>query len=206
MKLFSRRKSDRFTQLLIKQAECTVDGMQMLLKYMKDPGEELAQRVTEIEKEADEVRRILIDELNRTFVTPLDREDIFALSLTVDDVLDYADTTVDEMHMLEVHPNPFIERMVSLLAQAAREIYNGILRLEDHPNVANEHAVRAKALENRVETVYREAIADLFQMPRDIDHVVEMLKLREIYRHLSNAADRGDAAANVIGDIVVKKM
>jgi predicted phosphate transport protein (TIGR00153 family) len=206
MKLFSRRKTDRFTQLLIKQAEHTVDGMQMLLKYMKNPGEELAQRVTEIEKEADEVRRILIDELNQTFVTPIDREDIFALSLTVDDVLDYADSTVDEMHMLDVQPNPFIERMVSLLAQAAREIYNGILRLEDHPNVANEHAVRAKALENRVETVYREAIADLFQMPRDIDHVVEMLKLREIYRHLSNAADRGDAAANVIGDIVVKKM
>ena len=206
MKLFRRRKSDRFIQLLIKQAEFTVDGMQMLLKYVKDPGEDLAQRVTEIEKEADEVRRILIDELNRTFVTPIDREDIFALSLTVDDVLDYADTTVDEMYMLDVHPNPFIERMVSLLAQAAREIYNGILRLEDHPNVANDHAVRAKALENRVETVYREAIADLFQMPRDIDHVVEMLKLREIYRHLSNAADRGDAAANVIGDIVVKQM
>jgi uncharacterized protein Yka (UPF0111/DUF47 family) len=66
--------------------------------------------------------------------------------------------------------------------------------------------VRAKALENRVETVYREAIADLFRMPRDVDHIVEMLKLREVYRHLSNAADRGDAAANVIGDIVVKRM
>jgi uncharacterized protein Yka (UPF0111/DUF47 family) len=80
------------------------------------------------------------------------------------------------------------------------------MRLEDHPNVATEHAVRAKALENRMETVYREAIAHLFQLPRDVDHVVEMLKLREIYRHLSNAADRGDSAANIIGDIVVKKM
>jgi hypothetical protein len=57
-----------------------------------------------------------------------------------------------------------------------------------------------------METVYREAISDLFGMPRDIDHVVDMLKLREIYRHLSNAADRGDEAANVLGDIVVKKM
>jgi len=162
--------------------------------------------VTQLEKEADEVRRILIDELNKTFVTPIDREDIFALSLTIDDVLDYADTTVEEMHMLGVQPNAFMERMVSLLTDAAREIYMGVQRLEDHPNVANDHAVRAKALENRMETVYREAIADLFAMPRDIDHVVEMLKLREIYRHLSNAADRGDAAANVIGDIVVKKM
>jgi uncharacterized protein Yka (UPF0111/DUF47 family) len=70
--------------------------------------------------------------------------------------------------------------------------------------VANEHAMRAKALENRVERVYREAVADLFADPRDIDHVVRMLKLREIYRHLSNAADRGDQAANAIADVVVK--
>ncbi len=206
MSIFSRKKTNRFIELLIKQAEYSVMGMQKLLEYVKEPSETLATAVTQLEKEADEVRRILIDELNKTFVTPIDREDIFALSLTIDDVLDYADTTVEEMHMLGVQPNAFMERMVSLLTDAAREIYMGVQRLEDHPNVANDHAVRAKALENRMETVYREAIADLFAMPRDIGHVVEMLKLREIYRHLSNAADRGDAAANVIGDIVVKKM
>ena len=206
MKILGRKKQNRFLELLIKQAEFTVEGMQALLSYVKEPNEGLSQKVTQIEKDADEVRRILIDELNRTFVTPFDREDIFALSLTIDDVLDYADTTVEEMYMLDIVPNTFIERMVSLLTDAAREILAGVLRLEDHPNVANDHAVRAKALENRVETVYREAIADLFRMPRDIDHVVEMLKLREIYRHLSNAADRGDQAANVIGDIVVKRI
>ncbi len=206
MSIFSRKKTNRFIELLVKQAEYSVMGMQKLLEYVKEPSEAIAMAVTQLEKEADEVRRILIDELNKTFVTPIDREDIFALSLTIDDVLDYADTTVEEMHMLGVQPNAYMERMVSLLTDAAREIYMGVQRLEDHPNVANDHAVRAKALENRLETVYREAIADLFAMPRDIDHVVEMLKLREIYRHLSNAADRGDVAANVIGDIVVKKM
>ncbi len=96
--------------------------------------------------------------------------------------------------------------MVSLLSQAAYEIYQGVLRLEDHPNVAVDHAVRAKALENRTETVYREALADLFADANDIEDVVNLLKLREVYRHLSNAADRGDEAANVIGDIVVKKL
>lgn len=206
MSIFSRKKPNRFTELLIKQAEYAVEGMQQLLNYVREPSESIAQNVTQIEKHADEVRRILIDELNQTFVTPMDREDIFALSLTIDDVLDYADTTVEEMHMLQVEPNAFIERMVSLLTDAAREIHMGVMRLDDHPSVANDHAVRAKALENRMETVYREAIADLFAMPRDIDHVVQMLKLREIYRHLSNAADRGDQAANVLGDIVVKKM
>ena len=77
-------------------------------------------------------------------------------------------------------------------------------RLEDNKAVAAEHAQRAKALENRVESVYREALADLFSEAEDIDDVVNMLKNREVYRHLSNAADRGDEAANVIADIVVK--
>jgi hypothetical protein len=171
---------------------------------MQQPGESLVEQLSKLEKDADEVRRILIDELNRTFVAPFDREDIFSLSLTIDDMLDYANSTLDEMLMLKVKPNPYLERIVSLLAEAAMEIYRGVLRLEDHPNVANEHAVRAKALENRVEHVYREALVDLFSAPKDLDGVMKILKLREIYRHLSNAADRGDQAANVIGDIVVK--
>ncbi|HZD57205.1 MAG TPA: DUF47 family protein [Anaerolineales bacterium] len=206
MKLFSRKKKkqNRFLELLSHQAEYTVRGMEALKQYMKDQDDTLAEQVSVIETEADEVRRILIDELNRTFVTPFDREDIFALSLTIDDILDYAESTVDEMVMLKVKPNTFLERMVSLLHDAAMEINRGVLRLSDHPNVANDHAVRAKALENRVESVYREALADLFRDPEDLNDVMEILKLREIYRHLSNAADRGDQAANVIGDIVVK--
>ena len=206
-KLFSRRKKpNRFLELLVQQAEYTVHGMEALKEYMKEQDDTLAERVSRIESEADEVRRILIDELNRTFVTPFDREDIFALSLTIDDILDYAESTVDEMVTLKVEPNHYLERMVSLLYDAAVEIYRGVERLEDHPNVANDHAVRAKALENRVESVYREALADLFDDAEgtDNDTIIKILKQREVYRHLSNAADRGDEAANVIADIVVK--
>jgi uncharacterized protein len=205
MQLFSRKKKrNRFLDLLIQQAEYTVEGMETLRQYMREPDESLVDKVNQLEKEADEVRRILIDELNHTFVTPFDREDIFALSLTIDDILDYANTTLDEIEIFEIQPNTYIERMISLLAEAAMEINRGVHRLQDHPNVANDHAVRAKALENRVEHVYREALADLFVTPDDLDGVMRILKLREIYRHLSNAADRGDQAANVIGDIVVK--
>jgi predicted phosphate transport protein (TIGR00153 family) len=199
-----KRKPDRFTQLLIEQANFTVQGIDGLVAYMREPTEQAVAAVRRIEKEADEVRRILIDELNRTFVTPLDREDIFHLSRTIDDILDYAYSTVDEMEVLQVRPNSYLQRMVSLMRDAAEEIRMAMLRLRDHPSVASDHAVRAKALENRMEGVYREAIAALFQGPQDVEHVVEMLKLREIYRHLSNAADRGDEAANVISDAVVK--
>jgi len=201
--LFKPRQ-DKFLGLLIEQATKTLEGMEALEDYMKNANEETAKRVTKAEKEADEVRRILIDELLHTFITPFDREDIFALSRAIDDIIDYGYTTVDEMEILDVEPNPHLQHMVSKLRKAAEEIHLGVLRLKDHPNVANDHAVRAKALENQVEQIYREAIADLFKGPKNVKQVVKMLKLREIYRHLSNCADRGDEAANIIGDIVVK--
>ncbi|HNT23265.1 MAG TPA: DUF47 family protein [Anaerolineales bacterium] len=208
MKWFNRKskKPNRFLDLLVQQAELTVKGMEILKQYMAEPDEGLREQLDKVEKEADEVRRILIDDLNHTFVTPFDREDIFSLSLAIDDMVDYANSTLDEMVMLKVKPNQYLARIASLLSDAAVEINRSVLRLEDHPNVANDHAVRAKALENRVEYVYRESLVDLFSAPKDLDGVMKILKLREIYRHLSNAADRGDQAANVIGDIVVKWM
>ena len=150
-----------------------------------------ADAVRQCEEDADEIRRILISELNRTFVTPFDREDISALSRAIDDIMDYAWSTVQEMEMLHVTPTPHLLRMVSLLREAAGEVHLAMLRIKDHPSVAAEHAQRAKALENRVEHVYREAIADLFDGPAGPKRVIVILKMREIYRHLSNAADRG---------------
>ena len=201
---FFKPRQSNFIRLLQEQAAITLKGLEQLEAYMDSRDEKYAQAVERSEKEADEVRRILVDELNRTFVTPIDREDIFALSRTIDDILDYAYSTVDEMHILQIEPNSYLKRMTSLLREAATEIHLAMERLQEHPNVAAEHAQRAKALENRVERVYREAIADLFSGPEDVHHVMDMLKLREVYRHLSNAADRGDETANVISDIVVK--
>jgi predicted phosphate transport protein (TIGR00153 family) len=203
MKIFKSRQ-DNFLRLLIEQAAITLKGLDLLKAYMQTHDASTAEEITATEKEADEVRRILIDELNRTFITPIDREDIFTLSRSIDDVLDYANSTVSEMSILDVKPTSFMVRIASLLRDAACELHLAMQRLKEHPSVAIEHAQRAKALENRVEQVYREALADLFSGPEDVHHVVQMLKQREVYRHLSNAADRGDEAANAIADIVVK--
>jgi uncharacterized protein len=201
--LFKPRQ-DNFLRLLTEQSEYAVKGLESLLTYMSCGDRNAADAVRQYEKEADEVRRILIDELNRTFVTPMDREDIFALSRAVDDILDYAYSTVGEMTVLCVSPNEHLQQIVSLLRDAAVEVHMAMKQLKAHPRVATDHAQRAKALENRVESAYREAVAALFRGPATPEQIVEMLKLREIYRHLSNAADRGDEAANIISDIVVK--
>ena len=200
---FKKRES-KFIELIRAQSSLTLEGLDALKTYMQAMDRKAAVDLSSKEKEADEARRILIDELNQTFVTPFDREDIFQLSRSIDDVLDYAYSTVSEMEILKVEPTPYMQRIASLLRDAAHELVMAVNCLGEHPRVSNDHAQRAKALENRVEDVYREAIADLFSGAEDIPHVVKMLKLREVYRHLSNAADRGDEAANVIADIVVK--
>jgi len=202
-RLFKRRPNV-FLKLIHDQAALTLEGLEALKTFLSTQDPAASALLDAKEKEADEARRILIDELNKTFITPFDREDIFALSRTIDDILDYAYSTVSEMEILKVKATPFMQRMASLLRDAAFELSMAVNTLEEHPAVANDHAQRAKALENRVEAVYREALADLFSGAEDLKHVVKMLKLREVYRHLSNAADRGDEAANVVADIVVK--
>lgn len=199
-------RPNKFTQLLIEQTRLTVKGLGLLKVYLEQRDPETARQISKTEKEADEVRRILIEELMRTFVTPFDREDIFNLSREIDDVLDYANTTVDEMEILDVDPTPYMQRMADLLYEAAMDIELAVERLQDrHSAVASGHVQKAKTLENRVESVYREALADLFG-GKDVSNkrIMKLLKVREIYRHLSNAADREDDAANVIGDIVMK--
>jgi uncharacterized protein Yka (UPF0111/DUF47 family) len=178
--------------------------MEALERYVKTRSTKDAKLVTKAKSQSDEMWHILIDELNRAFVTPIDREDIFALSWAIDDVVEYAYTAVDQMETLAIEPNHYLRLMASLLRDVAREILQATRRLDGRPHVASDHAVRAKALENRMEQVYREALADLFHQPQDEEHIVEMLKLREVYRHLSNAADRGDEVANVISSIVIK--
>ncbi len=199
-----RSKDDDFLKLLGNQALKTREGLEALEMYLKDGDDAEARRVQSIEKEADELRRILIDELNRTFVTPIDREDLFALSRTIDDVLDYGYTTLDEIVTLCIKPNDHLRRLASILREAAEELSLAVLQLKDHPKVALDHAMRAKGMENRAESEYRSAVAELFKGPQTVEDIVEILKMREVYRHLSNAADRGDEAANILSDIVVK--
>jgi len=198
-RLFSKEKNI-FFDLMFRQSEKTLEGLQALANYMEDRSPENAKQVKKCEVEADDLRLMLIQELDKTFVTPLDREDIFNLSLAIDDVMDYANSTVYEMEIYEVIADGHVKEMVNILISAGREINQAINLLENQPKVAAVHALKAKAYENTMEGAYRLALSHLFRG----DDPVFMLKMREIYRHLSNAADRGDEAANIISSIVMK--
>jgi predicted phosphate transport protein (TIGR00153 family) len=197
--LFAKQK-DIFYDLLYQQSQKTLEGLEALASYMDNRSSETAKQVKKCETDADDLRLILIQELDKTFVTPLDREDIFNLSRAIDDVMDYANSTVLEMEIYEVPADGHVKEMVNILISAGREINQAIKHLEEKPKVAAVHAVKAKAYENTMEGAYRLALSHLFRG----DDPVFMLKMREIYRHLSNAADQGDEAANIISSIVMK--
>lgn len=193
-------KKRDFFKLLADQSAKTEAAMALLCDFIKDPCSEKGEKVSQAEQDADEQRRILIDELNQSFVTPIDREDIFTLSRVIDDMADYAKSTVEEMMLFNVKTNEHLQKIAEALYNASKEISAAILSMRTHSQVCIQHIIRAKKAENFVEHRYREGLVELFKNP----DFVEILKTREIYRHLSNAADRGDEAANIIGDILVK--
>jgi predicted phosphate transport protein (TIGR00153 family) len=202
--LFKRKKEDKFVELLIQQCDITVEGVKLMESLMNRPGSAALEQMRAKEYEADEIRRILIDELHNTFVTPFDREDIFNLSLQVDEMIDYALTTLEEMDLLRVDVDDYLRTMVSLVRQEAEELAMAMHRLSANPRLAGDHARQAKKLEGEVDHLYRVAVAGLFTKPKDFKELMAMLRRREVYRHVSNMSDRADAAANVFGMVVMK--
>ena len=194
------RKRFDFYQMLLDQARKSEEGLKFLCDFVQAPGLELGKKVEVAEEEADILRRTLIDALNRTFVTPFDREDIFTLSRAIDDVIDYAKSTVEEMMLFQAKTNDHLKKMAEALYQASKHITLAVEGLREMKPQVQEHIIRAKKSENLMEHLYREALVELF---KDKD-VVTLLKMREIYRHLNNAADRGDEAADIVSDILVK--
>jgi len=196
---FFPRKRD-FLGMLARQTSKTLEGMTALKRFMREPTPSNNGRVMEIETEADDLRLNLINELNASFITPLDREDIFSLSRAIDDIIDYGQRTVEEMLIYEVKPTLDIQRMVDALLEATENIDLAVQNLNKGPQVVLQYVVKAKKEENHVEHLYHEALANLFKNK----DTIYILKMRELYRHLSNSADRCDEAANIISDIVIK--
>lgn len=201
---FKSKKEDPFVSLLIQQAQVTARGLQILLQSLPVPDEASKVRLRDTEYEGDEVRRILIDELHKTFVTPVDREDIYNISHHLDEMLDYAMSTLEEMRLLKVEADEHLTLMINLNYQAAEEMVMAMMRLQKNPRVALEHARRARKLEGEVENTYHEAIADLFTKASDFKPLMNMLRRREVYRHVSNMADQASMAAHVVGMVVMK--
>ena len=197
-------QKDKFVAMLIAQADKTIEGVRFLEANIEAVDERAVTALRRLAEEASELRRVLIDELHKTFITPLDREDIFNLSHCYDDMVTYALTTLEEMSILKVDADDHIRYMVRLVREEAEELQAAILRLGHNPRVAGDHAREVREKERKVEREYRTAIKELFAGATDPAALPALFYRREVYRHISNMSDRADSAANVFGMVVMK--
>ena len=159
LSLFRKDKKTDFFQLLVDHARTVYDAYTILVRGLESGNGEATERVYFLERDADDLRRILIDRLNRTLITPFDREDIFALSRAVDEIIDAAQRTVEELSIFNVEPDDDLIAMAKVLEKGTLEIYDALKNMKRYSSVALEHAKRAKATENQIHHIYLKALA-----------------------------------------------
>jgi predicted phosphate transport protein (TIGR00153 family) len=171
-----------------------------LLEEWPDHGE-LAREVRECEHEGDRITHDIIQRLNQTFVTPIDREDIYALASALDDIVDFIEEVSDFLgvYRIEATMDKAIE-MGQILRESARAIAGAIPRLRTFKDIRH-YTVEVNRLENDGDRVLREALAALFQ--QGIDPML-VIRWKDIYERLEDAIDSTERAANILEGIVIK--
>ncbi|MFC2068125.1 DUF47 domain-containing protein [Chloroflexota bacterium] len=160
--------------------------------------------ITELEHGGDIITHQIMAQVNRTFVTPFDREDIVLLSQTMDDVVDFVKATADAMLIYKIsHPTQKARELTNILVQATAEVERavGALRRQADLKQINDRCVEINRLENMGDRVFRLAMAELFD---DAVDMAEVIKWREIYEHMEGATDRCEDLADVLEGVVLK--
>jgi hypothetical protein len=198
--LFKSSQKQRYFDLLSQHAIILAEAARTLAAYVESGADELADAVARLETRGDQTLTQLIEAIRDSFVTPLDRQDLYFLGEAIDDMLDYLASAAIEIKLFAIDTTPAMREICGVLVEGAREIEAAVKAIPVDPTVAYAHARATCATENRVEEIYRTALAELFSG----DDFRTMLKAREIYRHLSNGADRANAVGKVIEKIIVK--
>ena len=201
-RLFERvfPKMPDFFTLLTEQCQHVAHTAGLLVEFMESGDPATGQQIRQDEHEADRIKVRNLHTLNEAYSTPIDREDLYRAISDLDEVVNYCKTTVSEMDVLSLTPDKHCLEMAMHIKLGTDALALGYSRLARHPAEAAADADSARKAERKVEKAYRRAIAELFQG----DDYIHMFKRREIYRHLSNAADRMANCANTLHDIVVK--
>jgi predicted phosphate transport protein (TIGR00153 family) len=196
----------RFFDLFNEHAGLIVQGSRELATLMAS-GDDLERRthnVESIEKRADKITRSTIELLHKTFITPLDRDDIHQLISKMDDILDLIEDSAQLMFLYDVHaPTPEAKKLADICVVCCEKVKSAVALL---PNMDNAAAIMAicndiDRLESDADHVMRAAIARLF---RDEPDVRELIKLRTVYEHLETVTDRCEDVANIIQGIVLE--
>jgi len=196
-------KEERFYDDFTAMAEQIRHGAELLDDMLapEKPVWDKADEIREIEHKCDFITHEILQRLNRTFVTPLDREDIHELARSLDDVMDAIDASATILKLYHIDSvRPGARELAHLIRASAEQVVRATQALEKRKGVA-ECAVEINRLENEADRAHQAAVQALFQDERD---AVVIIKWKEIFDFLEQATDRCEDVANVLEGVVVK--
>jgi uncharacterized protein len=205
MKLSLVPTDRRFFDLLVRSAATLVKGGEALQDFFEDyvNPEMKAERIRELEHEADFITHEVMAQLHKTFITPIDREDIANLIQRMDDVMDFMEEASTAMRIYRMpHSRPRAVEVARLMPLMTRALERAIHHLADGDLKAIlPITVEINSLENQADTIFRAAMSELFE---EEANPAEIIKWREVYSDLEAATDSAEDVANVLEGVVLK--
>lgn len=199
-------KEELFFTLFVESIQCAhkaAENLEKLMNNYQDINEQI-KVIEEIEHEGDKCVHRIIHQLNKSFITPIDREDIFLIAKELDNITDYIESTAHRFRMLNVKTvKEDAKKMATLIVQCTKELKDIIANLK---HMKKNSSLREKIIEiNRIENVgdeiFRDAITSLFACEKD---PIEVIKWKEIFEYLENTLDACEDVANSAEGVIMK--
>jgi len=197
-------KEEKFFQMFQEMGGIIVEGARLLKVMLDDYSDPVASQraIKEVEHRGDIQTHDIIRKLNKSFITPFDREDIYSLAGALDDILDLIDASAQRFVMFNVDATTVEARELAfLILQGAETINRALSIMGGKLEPIAEYCVQINAMENEADRVCREAVSRLFDEEKD---PIQLIKWKEIYETLEKATDMCEDAANILESVVVK--
>ena len=197
-------KDEKFFEMFREMGTIITEGAEALCEMMHDFSDPLAsqRKIKDIEHKGDHQTHAIINKLNKTFVTPFDREDIYALASGLDDILDLIDASAQRFVMYRVDaPTAAAKELADIILRSCQAVECSLKHLGGKNEDICSCCVDINALENEADRACREAISKLFDEEQD---PIQLIKWKEIYETLEKATDKCEDAANVLESVVMK--
>ena len=197
-------REDVYFDLFTKMADKIQEASALLTEMLDAPEEEFAsykKRIKDVEHACDELTHQITNKLNKSFITPFDREDIYTLAVALDDICDYIDAGVRAILMYDIRKQNVHSRQLARIIKDLGVEIKGAVSVLSRPDGINNRFREIHRLENEADDVYFRAIGQLFQ---EETNPIEVIKWKEFYEILENATDRCESVANIIESIVLK--
>jgi len=187
------------------QAEVLIKSVNTLVELMNDYGklDELGTKIEDLEHDGDKITHNIYVLIDKTFVTPLDKEDIAKLAGEIDQIIDYTDRFVGTVNLFEIkQPTTYMTELAKMLLSSSQEVFFLVKKLRGFKNSNEliEHCQNIIQYEHEADVIFRTAIAELFKTHDAID----IIKMKEVYEILEGAHDRCADVADVFEDIALK--